>query len=546
MIAREPWLVRLKRTYIGNPTATRDLRVQLRGNRAVILFSIYLIVMGLFLMLTYESAMRFGSTSLATAQSSLEGFYQATLICLGVVITLVAPAMGAFAVVQEKQRRSLDLVFSAPVEPKMYLVGKLISSYRYVWLLLILSLPFCAVSVTLGGATWSQLFITFILFSCYGLVCAAFGLLLSVYCNKPLPAIIWTYTAVGAYLCIASMLLGMTSYLGGMGRSAPSPIGTLSPWSFHSQYGESALILTKEVPLWIISVALHLVVVKFVILSAGSQLGASDTKEIAGLRIHGLIYAGLVSWLSAVATDSIVRQFFRIGVTGSATSLQEAFGRGAFVLLTVLACLAVPYLSTMSSNDLRRFHPDGVFKSEEIFSGKVSGNTPYLLLLFTVVAFTFTAACAYYGQGVASIFYPSSGFTSSPMTATTSSMSTFTAGSAYIAFVFLAFGFWFIAHSFGLIMVSKRGTVSQGRTASAFMLIFLILIPTAFLSIVDPEHLQSGSGLWSLNPLTGLLITGEMSLILTFAHAASLTVIATLLYSVASTRMRKRAQGINP
>ncbi|OWU66257.1 MAG: hypothetical protein CBB60_000430, partial [Armatimonadetes bacterium Cent15-Ar3] len=185
-------LKRLRRTYFGNATATRDQRVQLRGSKAVVLFTLYLIIMALVLYIAYDSAIGYSSRSLATAQSNLQGFYWATIACLGVVVTIVAPAVGAFAIVTERQRRSLDLVFSAPVEPKFYLVGKLISAYRYVWLLLILALPFCAVSVTLGGTTWIQLFITFLLFSFYGLICVAFGLLLSSMSSRPIPALCWT------------------------------------------------------------------------------------------------------------------------------------------------------------------------------------------------------------------------------------------------------------------------------------------------------------------------------------------------------------------
>ena len=148
------WLASLKRTYIGNATATRDMRVQLRGGRAAIFFTLYLVVMTVVLLLIYSGSLgEDGQYNLAMAQGRLQDFYNQTLLLLAVVISLVAPSMGAFAIVSEKQRRSLDLVFSAPTEPKYYLVGKLISSFRYVWLVLVLSLPFCAVSVTLGGTT---------------------------------------------------------------------------------------------------------------------------------------------------------------------------------------------------------------------------------------------------------------------------------------------------------------------------------------------------------------------------------------------------------
>ena len=82
------WLASLKRTYVGNATATRDMRVQLRGSRAVVLFTIYLFVMTLVLLWVYYDSLGGGREqySLAMAQSRLQGFYYATLGSLAVVI----------------------------------------------------------------------------------------------------------------------------------------------------------------------------------------------------------------------------------------------------------------------------------------------------------------------------------------------------------------------------------------------------------------------------------------------------------------------------
>ena len=244
-----------------------------------------MVVMTVVLLYIYNQSLGAdGQYSLATAQSRLQEFYYDTLGMLAVVITLVAPSMGAFAIVSEKQRRSLDLVFSAPTEPKYYLVGKLISSYRYVWLLLVLSLPFCAVSVTLGGTTWSQLFITFFLYSMYGLVCVSFGLLMSTLCNKVLPAIIWTYAALACYL-IATFALTAASSASSYGSFLKSvnPIFSLNPVCYSFVADQTWPVFGHEVPTWILSTFMHLLVVKFIVLAAGSLLAPGNSKEIRGL-----------------------------------------------------------------------------------------------------------------------------------------------------------------------------------------------------------------------------------------------------------------------
>ncbi|MEA2552748.1 MAG: hypothetical protein QOJ65_924, partial [Fimbriimonadaceae bacterium] len=142
--------------YADNATSRRDFRAQLRGNRSFILWMIYLAMLIGLGMLNYSQSVDRGQVSVVQAQAWLQNFYEMIMVLLAAMITLVAPALAATAIVIEKERRSLDLLFSAPVKPKVLLVGKMLSAYRYTWMLLVLSLPVTAVCVVLGGATWSE------------------------------------------------------------------------------------------------------------------------------------------------------------------------------------------------------------------------------------------------------------------------------------------------------------------------------------------------------------------------------------------------------
>jgi hypothetical protein len=148
---------------MGNASSMRDFRVQLRGSRSVLLFGAYLLSLITIALLVYSSAIRNGtSVSIVEAQSSLQSFYATVIGLLGGMICLVTPALCATSILTERQRKSLDLVFSAPVSPKYYLVGKMLSSYRYIWMLLVLSLPVTAACVVLGGATWRDVLLGYL------------------------------------------------------------------------------------------------------------------------------------------------------------------------------------------------------------------------------------------------------------------------------------------------------------------------------------------------------------------------------------------------
>lgn len=465
-----------------------------------------MVVMTIVLLYIYNQSLGAdGQYSLATAQSRLQEFYYDTLGMLAAVITLVAPSMGAFAIVSEKQRRSLDLVFSAPTEPKYYLVGKLISSYRYVWLLLVLSLPFCAVSVTLGGTTWSQLFITFFLYSMYGLVCVSFGLLMSTLCSKVLPAIIWTYAALACYL-IATFALTAASSASSYGSFLKSvnPIFSLNPICYSFAADQTWPVFGHDVPTWILTTIMHLLVVKFIVLAAGSLLAPGNSKEIRGLRIHALAYIAPLVLLSAASLAPVFASYSSLNSAranfGTLTAdqvLQVYHGRSLFGILFLLGILVVPYLASFGYNDLRRHRPDGFFNFRELFSGRPSGHLPFLLLLLltTVVAYGIGGSLSSLGTTLGPVFSPRG-------TPTSEKYNPFSP--YFLMYVALIIAIWLIAFLVGWYASSRRPILSKGRTISLFFFVLALILPTALFSIVTPEDTRSATGLWALSPIAGV------------------------------------------
>ena len=534
------WLASLKRTYIGNATATRDMRVQLRGGRAAIFFTLYLVVMTVVLLLIYSGSLgEDGQYNLAMAQGRLQDFYNQTLLLLAVVISLVAPSMGAFAIVSEKQRRSLDLVFSAPTEPKYYLVGKLISSFRYVWLVLVLSLPFCAVSVTLGGTTWSQLFITFILYSMYGLVCVSFGLLMSSLCSKVLPAIIWTYAALVGYLVVTGGLLSVSSMSGTGALSTINPVFSLNPFCYSYIADQNWPVFGRDIPTWILSILMHLLVVKFVVLSAGSLLAPGNSKEIRSLRIHALIYSAAITFLIAVSVGPYIRSYmgssYRVGFGSFSAQegLQIVHGRALFGLLFAVGILVVPYLASFGFNDLRRHRPDGMFNLRQTFSGRPSGHLPFLLLVFlvTFLAYSFGGVSTFVGTS----FIPFSG-----------SMARVSAGDFhplspyYLMYAFLILSIWLTAYFLGWYSSSRTPILSRGRTFALFFFVLGLILPTAIFAIVSPEDSRTATGIWAINPIAGVICDIQAAKI-TGIHSVILMCIAVLLMVLTAPRVAKLA-----
>lgn len=385
------WLRSNVSVYVGNATAMRDFRVQLRGNRAVLLWGFYLVVLIGFAMLTYSSTAEIGSASIVEAQSRLRQFYQAIMILLAAMINLIAPALTAGAIVSERQRHSLDLVFSAPVSPKYFLVGKMVSSYRYIWMLLILSLPITSACVVLGGATWSDVISAYIILSLNALIYTAISLLISALSRQPVAAIVWSYVAAVLYSIVTGIAasMSMVSVLMGGSRSLEAPFFlTLNPYMVVQAAPTYTLLWGIEVPNWILGAAMALVIAKLLILAAGSAMSGYGAAETKSLRIHGILFSALIGALYAYAASPSFATASRVfGGTMSSARLSSTTPSWnyaldlAFALLLMPVIVLIPFLSCYGMDGQRRNWPDGTVSFRRVFAGTPSGALPYVYSL---------------------------------------------------------------------------------------------------------------------------------------------------------------------
>jgi ABC-type transport system involved in multi-copper enzyme maturation permease subunit len=377
------WFRQTRRTYFDNAASVRDYRVQLRGNRSVILFGIYLFILIAVAMTVYsESTSGGGSMSVVDAQRRLRDFYGIVTGLLGGIVSLVAPALTATSIVMERQRRSLDLIFSAPVTPKYYLVGKMLASFRYTWMLLVLALPVTAACVVLGGASWTDVLVTYLALSMQGLVFTAMALLMSTLSPKPVSAVVWSYACAIGYLIVTSMGAAAAAIGSYSSRTQEAPFfSAMNPFLLAYSVNTHTMVGTTAVPNWIFTVILSLLLCKLCLLGAGTLLSAQPARELRSLRLHFLFY------LSALVMYA--------GWENTSTTVNA--GRIVFWAIFPLL-LVMPFLSTFGVDSERRYRPNGWFSAKHTLDGTPAGGLPYVLLL---IFSCFLAAIAgeWFGQG---------------------------------------------------------------------------------------------------------------------------------------------------
>lgn len=477
--------------YFRNATAVRDYRVQLRGSRAVILWAIYLLVLITFGMLTYAQAASRQQMSVVEAQQSLQNFYEQIMYLLGTMVLLIAPALTATAIVSERQRKSLDLVFSSPVSPKYYLVGKMISSYRYIWMLLVLSLPVTAACVVLGGASWSEVLASYGLLSLHGLIVTAIALLFSTLAQKPVGAIVWSYLGVTGYGILGSMIAAMGMNIPFIGSTrnineVPFTI-CLSPYFVVHAASTYTEILGTRVPNWAIMAVFTVLIVKLVLAGAGSAISSFGSRETKSLRVHGIVYSYLLSLGMAAtmgAPFSLVGSAVTPGSPSGVTNFDQMFGR-LFISLVLPVFLFLPFISCFGTDLEKKYWPDGVFSLRRMLTGAPSGGLAYSLTLVLAIA----GGVITYSYWLPGLLTP-----------------------AFLAYVFFALCLVFASWTFGRFTSAMNNGLRYARTLQFTFFVLLMGLPLPFLSIADPFGFGgTQTSIWDVYVLRPLVSSGDRS-----------------------------------
>lgn len=512
------WIRQTRRTYFGNAAAQRDFRVQLRGNRSIIVFGLYLAILIGVAYVQYRGVESQAGYSLTTIQFSLKSFYSTIMALLGGTVVLITPALAATAVITERQRRSLDLVFSAPVEPRYYLVGKLIAVYRYIWMLLILAVPVAAACVVLGGANWVDVLTAFILLSFHGLAYAAIGLYISAISTKLIGAIGRTYIMVMLIVFVTSVWSGTGYAFGTQGRERPFTVA-LSPFMVADGGNTYTVLSGFQVPNWVLVGALILVFVRMCLLGAGAVL--SDGREIKNLRASWTVIMAVIGF--ALPLDNSFRASGRVysafaaasagGTPTVAVVTASDVGSGAFWLLFPLI-FSIFSISAFGTDGHGWQRPNGWFTPKEVFSGTPAGALPYALLLTTVTFIGQYGSMLFSGSAVNLI--------------------------EYLQYYFFAVGFWTLLWAATRHSSSRGGGLKASQTSGVLFCIVVLVAPPLFFSLVNAGiDKPFEQPVWNFYVLRPVLPVGTPTFLSALVYGVLFFFAAAALYALSINRTKQ-------
>jgi ABC-type transport system involved in multi-copper enzyme maturation permease subunit len=207
----------------------KELRGRMRGRRAFVVVTVYLLLLGLFAFGVYQylkqqSAQQQvfpggpfpgqvidpfpgrefpggafpGPVSTGTALSATIGhaLFGGLLMVETLLVLVLAPAFTSGAISLEREKQTLDLLVATPLSTLGMVVGKLLSALTYVFLLIVASIPLASVVFAFGGVGPEDLVRGYIVLFALAFGAGAIGLFISALVRRTQTATVVTFVTV--------------------------------------------------------------------------------------------------------------------------------------------------------------------------------------------------------------------------------------------------------------------------------------------------------------------------------------------------------------
>ena len=238
-----------RRPHIGRAFAgitavgVKELRGRMRGRRAFIILTVYLLLLAGFgwmmeLILERQFAgTTAGSAAFASAKIG-QGIFTALLMLETLLVIALAPAFTAGSISLEREKQTLDMLATTPVSSVAIVLGKLFSALTYVFILIFASIPLTAIVFVFGGVAPDDVARGYAVLLATALGLGSVGLFCSALMRRTQAATIATYFGVlavtlGSFFVFFfwnSMTSGQPGGLGPLKGRPPEALVYLNPY----------------------------------------------------------------------------------------------------------------------------------------------------------------------------------------------------------------------------------------------------------------------------------------------------------------------------
>ncbi|MBN1179949.1 MAG: ABC transporter permease subunit [Anaerolineae bacterium] len=183
-----------KRLREPNPLLVKELRGRMRGARAFVVLTIYLLLLSCLTSVIYFAYITSsdGPAPPNLSEAGLVIFSTVVLLEL-FIVTFITPAFTAGAITGERDRQTYELLRATLLPARDLVMGKLTSALTYVGLLILAAIPLEGLAFMLGGVTPEDLILALVVTVVTAFSFAVIGLFFSAIMKSTLSATVLSY-----------------------------------------------------------------------------------------------------------------------------------------------------------------------------------------------------------------------------------------------------------------------------------------------------------------------------------------------------------------
>jgi len=178
-----------------NPVVLKEMRSQMRGSRAFIIITVYLLLLSTLIGLIYLGFVSAEETSpTASIRQGLgKTVFGAVVGFELMMVNFLSPALTAGAIASERERQTFDLLRTTLLPAKTLVSGKLVSAISFLLILLFISFPLQSLAFLFGGVSIEEVLIALLMLVATAFFFSAIGLFISSFMKSTLASTVISY-----------------------------------------------------------------------------------------------------------------------------------------------------------------------------------------------------------------------------------------------------------------------------------------------------------------------------------------------------------------
>ena len=186
------WLARLR----GNPVVLNELRGRMRGGRAFLVLTVYLMALSCGISLAFlpvASGSLATGYDLAVRQYAGKGIFGLAVLIQFITISFIAPGITAGAIASEREHQTFDILRTTLLTARELVHGKLLAALSFLFLLLLAAFPILSLAFLLGGVATEEIMIAALMLITTSVALSAVGIFFSTLFKRTLASTVLAY-----------------------------------------------------------------------------------------------------------------------------------------------------------------------------------------------------------------------------------------------------------------------------------------------------------------------------------------------------------------